>query len=62
MQVSLPARIDHPSTYPYDPGLILDVLGYTMVGILVRGDEEYVSSGSCNIVNTVGENGGGGDR
>jgi V8-like Glu-specific endopeptidase len=31
--------------------------GYTVAGILVRGETDYVSSGGCNIVNTCTETG-----
>ncbi|MCP3139935.1 trypsin-like serine peptidase [Pyxidicoccus xibeiensis] len=31
--------------------------GYTVAGILVRGETDYVSSGSCSIVNTCTETG-----
>ncbi len=31
--------------------------GYTVAGILVRGETDYVSSGSCTVVNTCSESG-----
>jgi V8-like Glu-specific endopeptidase len=31
--------------------------GYTVAGILVRGDTDYVSNGSCNVVNVCPETG-----
>ncbi|MFP2928715.1 trypsin-like serine protease [Pyxidicoccus sp. 3LG] len=35
--------------------------GYTVAGILVRGDTDYVPNGSCNIVNVCTETGCGGE-
>jgi V8-like Glu-specific endopeptidase len=35
--------------------------GYTVAGILVRGDTDYVSNGSCYIVNVCSETGCGGE-
>jgi V8-like Glu-specific endopeptidase len=36
---------------------VYEMSGYTVAGILVRGETDYVSSGSCNVVNTCTETG-----
>jgi V8-like Glu-specific endopeptidase len=36
---------------------VYETTGHTVAGILVRGETDYVSSGSCNIVNTCTETG-----
>ena len=36
---------------------VYDLATYTLAGILVRGEVDYVSSGTCNIVNTCTETG-----
>ncbi|WNG36410.1 trypsin-like serine protease [Archangium violaceum] len=40
---------------------VYETSGYTVAGILVRGDEDYVSNGSCNVVNKCSETGCGGE-
>lgn len=36
---------------------VYETSGYTVAGILVRGETDYVANGSCNIVNTCTETG-----
>jgi hypothetical protein len=36
---------------------VYELGGYTQVGILVRGDTDYVPNGTCNVVNTCPETG-----
>ncbi len=36
---------------------VYETSGYTVAGILVRGETDYVSSGSCRVVNTCTESG-----
>ncbi|XXF75652.1 serine protease [Myxococcaceae bacterium GXIMD 01537] len=36
---------------------VYETSGYTVAGILVRGETDYVSNGSCNIVNVCTESG-----
>ena len=36
---------------------VYETSGYTVAGILVRGETDYVSSGSCRVVNTCTETG-----
>ncbi|ACY18771.1 conserved hypothetical protein [Haliangium ochraceum DSM 14365] len=40
---------------------VYELDGYTVAGILVRGETDYVSNGSCTIVNDCSENGCGGE-
>lgn len=41
---------------------VYEMSGYTVAGILVRGETDYVASGSCNIVNVCSETGCGGEE
>ncbi|HEX8824765.1 MAG TPA: FG-GAP-like repeat-containing protein [Archangium sp.] len=36
---------------------VYETSGYTVAGILVRGDTDYVNTGTCNVVNTCPETG-----
>ena len=36
---------------------VYEMSGYTVAGILVRGETDYVANGSCNVVNTCTETG-----
>jgi hypothetical protein len=40
---------------------VYEMDGYTVAGILVRGDTDYVPNGSCNIVNVCSQSGCGGE-
>ncbi|MCP3166936.1 serine protease [Myxococcus qinghaiensis] len=41
---------------------VYETAGHTLAGILVRGDTDYVRSGSCYVVNTCTETGCGGEE
>ncbi|NTX11846.1 trypsin-like peptidase domain-containing protein [Myxococcus sp. CA051A] len=41
---------------------VYETAEHTLAGILVRGDEDYIGSGSCNVVNTCTETGCNGEE